>query len=120
MNSVGQREDMHRVFAMSHIACLPTFYGEGLPKVLIEAAACGRPVVATDIPGCREIVRHGENGLLVPARDPRALAAALKQLILDPALRQRMGKRGREIAEKEFSVERVNNETLALYKAVLA
>lgn len=116
----GHREDMYRVFALSHIACLPTFYGEGLPKVLIEAAACGRPVVATDIPGCREIVRHGENGLLIPARDAHALAEALKQLILDPALRQRMGRQGREIAEAEFSVERVNNDTLALYKEVLA
>lgn len=116
----GHREDMHRVFALSHIACLPTFYGEGLPKVLIEAAACGRAIVATDVPGCREIVHHGENGLLVPARDPRALAEALKQLINNSSLRQRMGKRGREIAEAEFSVERVNDETLALYKVVLA
>lgn len=115
----GQREDMHRVFAMSHIACLPTFYGEGLPKVLIEAAACGRPVVATDIPGCREIVRHGENGLLVPVRDLRALADALKKLILDPSLRQRMGKRGREIVEAEFSVEKIVDETLAVYRSLL-
>ena len=116
----GHREDMHRVFALSHIACLPTFYGEGLPKVLIEAAACGRPIVATDVPGCREIVRHGENGLLVPARDPGALAEALKQLILDPALRQRMGRRGREIAEAEFSEARVAHETLAVYRSLLA
>lgn len=116
----GHREDMHRVFALSHIACLPTFYGEGLPKVLIEAAACGRPVVATDVPGCREIVRHGENGLLVPARDSQALAEALQQLILDPALRQRMGRRGREIVEAEFSVAKVASATLAVYRSLLA
>jgi glycosyltransferase involved in cell wall biosynthesis len=115
----GHREDMHQVFAMSHIACLPTFYGEGLPKVLIEAAASGRALVATDVPGCREIVRHGENGLLVPARDVHALTEALKQLILDPALRQRMGERGREIAEAEFSVEKVAHETLAVYRSLL-
>lgn len=115
----GHRDDMPKVLSQAHIVCLPS-YREGLPKVLIEAAASGRAIVATDVPGCREIVCHGENGLLVPARDARALAEALKQLILDPSLRQRMGKRGREIAEAEFSVERVNNETLALYKAVLA
>ncbi len=116
----GHREDMHRVLALSHIACLPTFYGEGLPKVLIEAAACGRPIVATDVPGCREIVRHGENGLLVSARDAPALAEALKQLILDPVLRQRMGRRGREIVEAEFSVAKVASATLAVYRSLLA
>jgi glycosyltransferase involved in cell wall biosynthesis len=115
----GYRSDMHKVLAQAHIVCLPS-YREGLPKVLIEAAACGRAIVATDVPGCREIVRHGENGLLVPARDSGALAEALKQLILDPALRQRMGRRGREIAEAEFSIERINRETLALYRELLA
>jgi len=115
----GHREEMHRVFALSHIACLPTFYGEGLPKVLIEAAACGRPIVATDVPGCREIVRHGENGLLVPARDAPALAEALKQLILDPVMRERMGRRGREIVEAEFSVAKIVHETLAVYRSLL-
>lgn len=116
----GYREDMHEVLAQSHIVCLPTFYGEGVPRILIEAAACGRPVVATDVPGCREIVRHGENGLLVTARDAHALARALKQLLLDPSLRKRMGKRGREIAEAEFSVERVNDDTLAVYRSLLS
>lgn len=114
----GYRDDMPKVLSQAHIVCLPS-YREGLPKVLIEAAASGRAIVATDVPGCREIVHHGENGLLVSARDARALAEALKLLILDPALRQRMGKRGREIAEAEFSVEQVNDETLALYKEVL-
>jgi glycosyltransferase involved in cell wall biosynthesis len=116
----GRQEDMPAVFAGSHIVCLPTYYGEGVPKVLIEAAACGRPIVATDIGGCREIVKHGENGLLVPPRDPVALAEALGILIRDPALRARMGHRGRQIAERDFSVEKVVRETLAVYRGLLA
>jgi glycosyltransferase involved in cell wall biosynthesis len=114
----GQRDDMPMTFAQAHIVCLPS-YREGVPRALIEAAACGRAVVATDVPGCREVVRHGENGLLVPPRDPRALAEAIATLVKDPALRARMGARGREIAVQEFSEERVVRETLALYSELL-
>ncbi len=115
----GYRDDMPAVFASSHIACLPS-YREGLPKVMIEAAASGRAIVATDVPGCREIVRHGENGLLVPVRDVDALAAALNELIQDASLRQRMGSRGRGIAETEFSLDKVTAETLSVYQELLA
>jgi glycosyltransferase involved in cell wall biosynthesis len=87
---------------------------------LIEGAASGRPLVASDVPGCREIVRHGENGLLVPPGDSKALANALRTLIEDPELRSRMGARGREIVVAEFSQERVLKETLAVYDAVLS
>ncbi len=114
----GRQEDMPRVFAQSHIVCLPS-YREGLPKVLIEAAACGRAIVTTDVPGCREIVRHGENGLLVPVRDSKALANALQILIESPVLRARMGARGRDIAVTEFAQERVVEETLAVYQELL-
>jgi glycosyltransferase involved in cell wall biosynthesis len=107
------------VYAECHIVCLPS-YREGLPKVLLEAAASARPTVATDVPGCREIVLHGENGLLVPPRDPEALASALRMLIENKEMRLRMGRRGREIVEAEFSVERVNAETLKLYEEILA
>lgn len=116
----GQRNDMPAVFAQSHIVCLPTSYGEGVPKVLIEAAACGRPIVATDVPGCREIVHHNDNGLLVAAHDSAALAAALYRLINDRELRKRMGVRGREFAEREFSLEHVVEETLSLYGRILS
>jgi len=115
----GRREDMPVVFAGCHIVCLPSYYREGLPKVLIEAAACGRPIVTTDVTGCRETVRHGENGLLVPPRDAVALANALRLLIENQDMRQRMGQRGREIAETEFSVENVIRETLAVYRGFL-
>ena len=102
----------------SNIVVLPT-YREGLPKVLLEAAACGRAIVATDVPGCREIVRHNENGLLVPARDPQALTDALKKLVEDPELREKMGKKGREIVIAEFSEEIVVRQTMDLYKRLL-
>ncbi len=111
----GQRRDMPALFSKANIVCLPS-YREGLPKVLIEAAACGRAIVATDAPGCREIVRHGENGLLVPVRDSEALAGALQKLINDPELRAHMGKRGRKLAIDEFTKEQVAAETLAVYQ----
>lgn len=112
----GHREDMPAVFHMAHIACLPSYYREGLPKVLLEAAACGLPIVTTDAPGCREIVRDGDNGFLVPVRDAQSLAVALRSLIDDVALRARMGQRAREIVLAEFSQERVIAETLAVYR----
>lgn len=114
----GQRSKMQDVLAQSHIVCLPSLR-EGVPKVLIEAASCGRPIVTTDAPGCREIVRSGENGLLVPVRDSRALAEALRLLIENAALRASMGAKGREIVVEEFSVERVVSETLGVYRELL-
>jgi glycosyltransferase involved in cell wall biosynthesis len=114
----GRREDMARVLAEAHVVCLPS-YREGLPKALLEAAAAGRPIVTTDTPGCRDVVRHGDNGLLAPAKDAAALTAALRALLADPALRARMGRRGREIAEAEFSLERVTAATIAVYAAAL-
>lgn len=114
----GMCSDMPRILADAHVVCLPS-YREGLPKVLIEAAACGRPIVTTDTPGCREVVRHEENGLLVPPRDSAALAAALRRLILSPALRAFLGQRGREIAVAEFGLDRVVEQTLAVYRELL-
>jgi glycosyltransferase involved in cell wall biosynthesis len=111
----GHREDMAAVFQMAHVVCLPS-YREGLPKVLLEAAACGRPIVTTDVPGCREVVREGINGLLVPARDAQALSEALFSLIINPELRTQMGRRSREIVLKDFSSEKVIAQTLNLYK----
>jgi len=114
----GYCHDMLSLFSEAHIVCLPS-YREGLPKVLIEAAACGRPIVTTDAPGCREVVRHQENGLLVPPRDPHALAAALRVLITNPELRASMGRNGRSLAESEFSMERVIKENFKLYERIL-
>lgn len=115
----GWRDDVARVLAQAHIVCLPSQGGEGIPKSLLEAAACGRPIVTTDVPGCRDVVRHGDNGLLVPARQIAALAAALERLIADSELRQAMGAAGRERAVAEFSVEPIAAETLQLYAGLL-
>lgn len=111
----GWHDNMAEVIAQTSIICLPTRYKEGLPRLLVEAGACGRPVVTTDIPGCRLIVRNGENGQMIPPGDVDALAEALKMLIQNPALRRKMGQRGREIVEQEFSVERVIARTLDVY-----
>ena len=113
----GWKENMQDVYAQAAIVCLPSSYREGVPKSLIEAAACGRPIVTSDMPGCREVVHHGENGLLVPARDASALAKALLNLLQNPNLRREMGGRGRIIAEKEFSENLVIWETIAFYQS---
>jgi glycosyltransferase involved in cell wall biosynthesis len=109
------REDMPAVYAEADIVCLPS-YREGLPKALLEGASSARPLVATDVPGCREICRQGESGLLVAPRDVEALAAALGQLLADPDSRARMGQRAREIVEREFSAEIVSRQTVAIYR----
>ncbi len=115
---LGHRPDMPALLRDADVVCLPS-YREGLPRVLIEAAACGRPIVTTDVPGCREVVVHGETGLLVPARDAEALATALERLLRDRALRRSMGLRSRAIVEKEYSMQHVIEATLAAYRDVL-
>lgn len=114
----GKRADMQAVFSKSHIVCLPSSYGEGVPKVLIEAASCGRAIVTTNTPGCREIVKDGENGLLIPPKNPLALAIALRKLIENKQMRIKMGLRGRKIVEDEFSINKVVLQTLTLYEQI--
>lgn len=111
----GFRTDMAEVLGQSHVVCLPSSYGEGVPKVLLEAAACGRPIVTTDIPGCRDVVTHGENGYLVPPRDAVALADALAALAADRVLRDAMGQSSRLRAERRFDQGEVAKATVALY-----
>ncbi len=115
----GHQTELSQTFGQAHIVCLPSHGGEGVPKVLIEAAASGRAIVSTDVPGCRDIVRHRVNGILVSPRDSASLARALEELLENPSLRQRMGSRGREIAANEFSEEVVVRETMALYRELL-
>lgn len=116
----GLRSDMADVFAQSSIVVLPTYYGEGIPRVLLEAAASGRPLVATDWPGCREVVRHGENGLLVMPRSVPDLAAAIERLLRDPDLRARMGANGRALAEREFADDILASQVVDLCDAMMA
>jgi len=112
----GWRDDMHQVVPQSALICLPTSYKEGLPRSLLEAGACGRPVITTDIPGCRLVARPGENALLVAPHDLDGLTKALETLLTNRALRIRMGSRGREIVESEFSVETITAKTLRVYE----
>lgn len=111
---IGQQEDMLSVFSKSHIVCLPS-YREGVPKVLIEAASCKRPIVTTDVPGCREIVRDGVNGLLVPPKDADALARAIRRLLDSPELCKQMGQAGRDLVIDKFELSGVIAKTLAVY-----
>jgi glycosyltransferase involved in cell wall biosynthesis len=114
----GHREDMLVVYGTATLVVLPS-YREGLPKVLLEAAATGKPIVATDVPGCRDVVRHRVNGLLVPPRDASALADSIATLLENEELRVDLGRRGREIVVKEFSAAAVTAQTLALYRELL-
>ena len=115
----GDKTGMHKVLAQSSIVCLPS-YREGLPKVLLEAASCGRAIIATDVPGCREIVHDGESGILVPLKDSNFLASAIKELINNPGKRKSMGKNGRILVKREFSEEIVVNRTMKVYQELLA
>jgi glycosyltransferase involved in cell wall biosynthesis len=114
----GYRQNMLSVFAKAHIVCLPS-YREGLSRVLIEAASCGRPIVTANVPGCKEIVRHGENGFLVPVKDSKALANALLTLLSDKALRQTMGSKGRALVEQDFSLEKTVALTFDMYRKLI-
>ena len=112
------RDEMPSTLASATIVVLPS-YREGLPKVLLEAAACGKPLIATDVPGCRDIVTHGINGLLVPVRDSTALAAAIDSLLRDSSRRAAMGVAGREGVIRTFSVEKVAGQVVDLYRELL-
>jgi glycosyltransferase involved in cell wall biosynthesis len=116
---LGHQRNVAALLASVHVVALPSYYKEGVPKVLIEAAACGRPVVTTDTPGCRDIVRDGLNGFLVPPRDSRALTDALDRLVSDGNLRVAMGERGRALAENEFGITDVIERTLRIYEELL-
>jgi glycosyltransferase involved in cell wall biosynthesis len=114
----GWRNDMAAVYAQAHIVCLPSYYREGMSKTLIEAAACGRPIITCNVPGCKEVVQPGISGLLIPPHNAPALAEAMKRLIQNPDERKSMGVFGRKIAEDEFSMELVLSQTLAVYECI--
>ncbi len=115
----GRRTDMADILRNCHIVCLPTSYGEGVPRILIEAAASGRPIVSTDIPGCLEVTRNGETGLVVPVGNVEALAEALATLIAAADTRNEMGRNGRLLVERELSEEIVVRKTLSVYEEVV-
>ncbi|AIL13533.1 hypothetical protein IM40_08635 [Candidatus Paracaedimonas acanthamoebae] len=110
----GPTKEVVSVYHKSHLVVLPS-YREGLPKTLLEAASCGRALVTTDVPGCREVVQNEKNGLLVPSKNALALAEAIQKLIINSPLRKKMGKQGREIIERNFSEKKLIQQTLQLY-----
>jgi glycosyltransferase involved in cell wall biosynthesis len=115
---LGQVADIREVWKAAHIAVLPS-RREGLPKSLLEAAACGRPIVATDVPGCREIARQNINALLVRPDDPEALADAIALLAKDAVLRTRFGAAGRQLVESKYSHIEIGREIRNLYDRLL-
>ncbi|HET8797939.1 MAG TPA: glycosyltransferase family 4 protein [Thermoanaerobaculia bacterium] len=115
---LGYFRDPRPVYAMADIVALPS-YREGMPKSLLEAASCALPLVTSDTPGCRDVVRDGVNGFVVPVRDAKALAGALATLVRDAALRGEMGRRGRERILAELSIEKVIGATLDVYAELL-
>jgi glycosyltransferase involved in cell wall biosynthesis len=114
----GHVKDIVEIWAQAHIAVLPS-RREGLPMALVEAAACGRPMIATDVPGCREVVRPGETGLLVPFNDPTSLADAIRELADAPSLRQRYGAAASRLAVEKFSAKAIGDQTVQLYKDLI-
>jgi glycosyltransferase involved in cell wall biosynthesis len=115
----GHCSDAAEALRQASVVCLPS-YREGLPKVLLEGAALGRALVTSDVPGCREVVRNRVTGLLVPPRDPKALADALRTLLADPAASDSMGRNASAMAAQRFGVDAINTQTLAIYDELLA
>ena len=115
---IGHQKDMYPVYVNSDVVVLPS-YREGLPKSLIEACAVGRPIVSTDVPGCRECVDDGVNGYLVPVKTTKELADAIEKLIVDSDLRIEFGMASRKKAETEFSIENVIEKTFKIYDTIL-
>lgn len=114
---LGFRDDVGYQYSQANIVCLPSYYGEGLPKCLVEAAACGRAVITTDHPGCRDAIVPDETGILVPVKDPVALADAIQKLIEDIDLRQSMGRNGRILAQESFAIEKIVEQHMQIYKS---
>ncbi|MCB1592101.1 MAG: glycosyltransferase family 4 protein [Alphaproteobacteria bacterium] len=115
---LGPIKDMPGLFSTVCLVAYPSYYREGVPKVLLEAAAMGKAIVTTDHPGCREAVSHGVNGLLFPVRDAKACADSIRTLLDDPARRAAMGRAGRDLALREFDVKHVVAETLKVYSGL--
>jgi Glycosyltransferase len=114
----GFSENMSETLSKASIICLPS-YREGLPKVLIEAASLGKPIVTTDVPGCREIVINGQNGVLVPVKDSIKLSLAIKKLIYDESMQKNMGIKGRKLVEKNFTSQDFILKSIKVYETIL-
>ena len=110
---------MAELISSCHIVALPSYYREGLPKFLVEAAACGRAVVTTNLPGCRDAIVPNETGLLCEPRDAEDLATKILQLVTDHQLRVRLGRAGRRLAEQKYDLEKIVKQHLEIYERAL-
>ena len=119
VSCLGSRNDIPDLLAISNIFVLPTYYREGIPRVLLESASMGLPIVATRVPGCTEVVKDNVNGLLVPPHDEIALEKAIEELIRNPVLRSRLGQESRRLAESQFDISIVTSQIAAIYKKFL-
>ncbi|MBU2531546.1 MAG: glycosyltransferase family 4 protein [Alphaproteobacteria bacterium] len=118
INYLGETRDVKPLLAQSSVFVLPSYYREGIPRTILEAMAMGRPIITTDLPGCRATVDDGENGYLLPARDPHRLAAAMEKFITEPALASKMGERSYQLARERFDVHAVNDVILRAMKLI--
>lgn len=112
---IGRADDMPALYAQATLIVYPSWYREGIPRVLLEAAACGKAIVTTDHPGCRDAVIHNETGLLVPVKNAEETADAVEAILKNPALRKKMESASRALAEREFSVDKVVTQTMKVY-----
>ena len=114
----GYKNNINEVYSDCNIVCLPS-YREGLPKSLIEAAACGRAIITTDVPGCREIVLDGYNGILIPKKNTKQLAIAIQKLLNEPATRNKMGRNGVKHVRDNFTIENIVTQYITLYNSMI-
>ena len=112
----GHKTNMNEIINKSSVVVLPSYYGEGLPKILIEAAACGKPVITTDHPGCRDAIISNKTGILIPKKDPNSLIRSIKYILSSEDKCYRMGIASRELAEKKFDIRNVIKSHLEIYK----
>ncbi len=112
---VGLCDDMPKLITSCHVVCLPTWYREGFPRVLVEAMACGRVIITTDVPGCREVFAHGECGVKIPPKNPSALIEALIWLHSNPNARRAMGTDGACVVKENFAEEIITRAALNCY-----
>ena len=109
---------MPKILNQSTIVCLPS-YREGFPKVLLEAASCSKPIIATDVPGCRQAVHHNKNGLLVPLRNPKLLAGSIEKMVNDKDLCEKMGEAGLKRVHSELSQEIISKKTFSIWEKII-
>ena len=116
---LGFKKNIAKLYSECHVVCLPSFFGEGIPKALIEAGAASRAIVTTNHPGCRDAIIPNKTGILVPIKNPKKLADAIQWLIEKPKERKKMGKAGRKLAEKIFPINKISQQHIKIYHALL-